>query len=474
MRFVSSLFITILLCLVTQGWASDYPTLRAEPLDEANKPSYVLSLGVGAGLYAEDIVAQLRPGIHIRLPQTHIGKKSRLFGLDSVSALELDIVAPLHFTLADRGLEDGIWRHTEYDEISEFLALLKRLEYGRQDGPLYIRLGALSDVRIGHGTIIDHLQTHYRYDVRRWGAHMKLQSDVAGGEVLWDDMLDPHLFVAHAWTVPWARREGAARRFGFGLTAAADFSSPTALVYQDEDVIAFDERRHAEVYQTKPTTMLGVSLDAEAADTTRTRLTFYTDVNMMLPHPAMGWHTGVTVGWQSGARSLFTLQGEFILRQNDYLPGYFRRAYDVSRTRIAAPNIAPIPLAAYRDAQETGVLIRGYKFVGRWQQSKVGDVEFGIEGGTGDLDESIFAQYRSPRYYPIQAALRYEVPWIHSWQDFDLWDQASLVAQVQGVVTPWMTVWGTAAHHWRQSVDGDLRPEIALQAGATFYYAVRR
>jgi len=474
MRFVLSLICCVLTLGAALAHASDHPSLAPTTPVHDETPTYVFSMGVGGGRHADDGVVQLRPGLHIRLKNTHLGKDGRLFGMDSSAPLSIDIVAPMHLTVKDHGLADGLWRTTEYDEASEFFSLLRRMEYGRLDGPWYMRLGALSDVRLGHGTILNHYQSNYRFDERRWGLHLKLQSPVAGGEFLLDDILEPGLFAARIFTTPWAYTEGAARHIGFGISMAGDFFAPTALDLDSTGQMRFDRKRHPEVAQRGDVAMLGIDIEAQVVDTPRTRMTLYSDVNLLFPHASAGWHTGSFLSWKSGEKSIFSLRGEFILRGKGYLPGYFDRAYTISRLRIAAPWTDPIPLAQFRDALRAGGLHTGYRAEARWQHSVAGDVTLGVAGGSGSFDEAIFVQYASAPYYPVRFALRYELPWIASWQRVHLFEQAALSAEMQVSITPWLSAWAHGQRQWRQSAQNTFVPETSVQAGITFYYALRR
>lgn len=459
---------------VSIAHASEHPSLAPKALASDDTPAYVFSLGVGGGRYAEDGVVQLRPGFHVRLNNTHLGKNGRLFGMDSSAPLALDIVAPLHLTVKDRGLEDGLWRDTEYDEASEFFSLLRRMEYGRLDGPWYMRLGGLSDVRLGHGTMLQHYQSNYRYDERRWGLHVKLQSPSAGGEFLLDDILEPSVIAARIFVSPWAGKDGAAKGLGFGLSMVGDFFAPTALELDRFGEMRFNDKRHPEVQEQGQVAMFGLDVEAHVVDTARTRMTLYSDLNFLFPRASAGWHTGATLSWKSGERSIFSLQGEFILRGKGYIPGYFDRAYQISRVRIAAPWTSPTPLAAFRDDLRGGGAHTGYRVEARWQHSVAGDVTLGVSGGSGVYDEALFVQYASPAYYPVRLALRYELPWIESWQKMHWMDQSALSAQLNVAIAPWLSAWAHAERHWRQTPENHLKPETSLQAGVTFYYALRR
>lgn len=474
MRFVFFIACTMLLLCATVARASEHPSLKPASLLTDDTPAYVFALGVGGGRYGGDGVVQLRPGFHVRLKNTHLGKSGRLFGMDSAAPLSIDIVAPMHLTVKDHGIEDSVWRSTEYDQASEFFSLLRRMEYGRLDGPWYMRLGSLSDVRLGHGTLLNHFQSNYRYDDRRWGLHVKLQSPVAGGEFLLDDILEPGVVAARIFTTPWARSDGAAKGLGFGISMAGDFFAPQELTLDSNGALRFDKRRHPEVEETGSAAMFGLDVEAQVVDTARTRMTLYSDINFLFPNTSAGWHTGARIAWQSGEKSLFEIRGEFILRGKGYIPGYFDRAYQISRVRVAAPWTSPTPLHEFREGMRGEGHDTGYRAEARWQHSVAGDVTLGVEGGSGSFDEALFVQYASPEYYPVRVALRYELPWIESWQRLHLFEQAALSAQMQVSITPWISAWAHAERHWRQSPQNELRPETALQAGVTFYYALRR
>lgn len=474
MRLVLFIACTVFLFCTTIARASEHPSLKPTSLVSDDTPAYVFALGMGGGRYGGDGVVQLRPGFHVRLQNTHLGKDGRLFGMDSSAPLAIDIVAPMHLTVKDSGIEDGVWRRTEYDQASEFFSLLRRVEYGRLDGPWYMRLGGLSDVRLGHGTLLDHFQSNYRYDDRRWGLHAKLQSPVTGGELLLDDILEPSIVAVRLFTTPWARSDGAGRAFGFGISMVGDFFAPEQLALDANGTIGFDDKRHPEIERTGTAAMFGIDVEAQVVDTDRTRMTLYSDINFLFPKTSAGWHTGAQIAWQSGEKSLFEIRGEFILRAKGYIPGYFDRAYQISRVRIAAPWTSPTPLTAFRESMRGDGHHTGYRAEARWQHSVAGDVTLGVQGGSGSFDEALFVQYASPEYYPVRVALRYELPWIESWQRVHLFDQAALSAQMQVSITPWISAWAQAERHWRQSPQNELRPETALQAGVTFYYALRR
>lgn len=474
MRFASMIVMLLwALCSAPMAMASDYAVLSPERTSTTNAPRYLLSAGVGGGRYADDGVMSFRPGFHMRLDDARLGKGGSLFGMDNATPFALDIVAPMHFTVVDRGLEDHFWRGSEYNQASEFLSLIRRVELGRLDGPVYLKTGALTDVRLGHGTIVDRYTTNYGMDYRRWGVHLQMQSPVAGGTFMIDDIVQPGLVGARVFVAPWAKQVGPARALAFGMTMVGDFGAPQTMTRVGDELV-FDRFRQPMVEERRAVGMIGFDLEAQAVDTLRTRMTFYTDLNLFFPGGSAGWHTGSYLGWQSGEKSVFSLRGEFRLSGNGYMPGYFSKAYEVSRLRVAAPFRAPVTLQELREAHAVGGYRSGYLVSLQWDHSVLGHIDIGVEGGSGQYDESFYLQYASPADKVARFAFRYELPWLASWKRVHVFEQAALSAELQVSVTPWLMLWGQGGRRWRQAPDGDFRPQTDVQAGATFYYAFPR
>lgn len=474
MRFAFLVVLISLSLLPSLAAASDHAPLAPERGSTEEMPHILLSAGLGGGRYADDGVMGFRPGFHVRLNDARLGKSGRLFGMDNAAPFALDVVAPMHFTLVDRGIDDAFWRGSEYNQASEFLSILRRLEYGRLDGPLYVKVGSLSGVRLGHGTVLDRYATNYGFDYRRWGAHLTMQSPTAGGSFVLDDVVQPGLVGGRIFIAPWAKSLSAARSMAFGVTLLGDFSAPTALGANPDGTLQFDRFRQPEVADTQSVGMLGFDFEAQAVDTARTRMTFYTDLNLFFPGSSLGWHTGAFLGWKSGDVSVFSLRGEFRLAGNGYMPGYFSKAYEVSRSRVAASFTAPQTMRQLRDTHAVGGLRTGYQASVRWDHTKIGRMEAGVEGGSGHYDESLFLEYASPDDYIVRFALRYELPWIASWKRVQLFEQSVVSAELQVALTPWLVVWGQGGRRWRQSEGFDFTPQTEVQAGATFYYAFPR
>lgn len=460
-------------CVFSQARASDHPPLSVERTSTSNAPRYLLGLGVGGGRYADDGVTQLTPGLHIRLDNAKLGKGDTLFGMDNRAPFSLDLRAPFHLTVVDRGLEDGVWRESEYKSPSQLLNILQ-IAYGRDDGPLVFRAGRLTDERLGHGTLLDRYSTNYGFDSRSWGLLMRFQSPVAGGTLLFDDIIRPGLVAGRVATAPWARGQGASRGLAFGVSFVADVNAPVALEMLPEGDVEFDSFRQPTALTRTTVGMLGLDVEAQAVDTHRTRLTFYSDLNLFFPGAGAGWHTGAFLGWKSGDRSLFSLRGEFRLAGKGYMPGYFSKLYEVSRYRVTAARTTAQTLDAFRQTHAVGRIRTGYFASARWDHSAIGSVEIGVEGGSGDFDEALFIRYATPPEQLVRFALQYELPWVESWQRVHLFEQAYLNAEIQASITPWLVVWAGASRRWRQTESADFAPQNDLQGGATFYYAFPR
>lgn len=473
MRNVLTVLVLLASVLVSStGAHARAPLVPQNGASAPPKPAYVLSAGLGGGRYAEDGVAEFRPGFHLRLPQARVGKNGQFFGRSSVAPFALDIEAPMRLTVVDRGIDDGAWRSTEYDQASEFLSILRRVEYGHLHGPLYLRLGALADVRLGHGTALDRFTSNLLVDHGRWGAHLAVQSARAGAQLMIDDVTRPGLFGARVYYAPWAKGTKASSGLAFGLSFVADVAAPLDLVARPTGGVDFDRQRYPEVARTVTTGIVGFDAEYAAVQTENVRMTLYSDVNVFVRDLAAGWHTGVFLGWQTGERSVLSMNAEFRLSGRGYVPNYFSRLYEVARVRVPSPSLAaPVTLAQLRDDVLGDGIRAGYGATLRLDHKAVGSLEFGIDGGGGRFDESVYLRVTTPEDRAVRLALRYELPWLESWKHVQLFEQASLEAEMQISVTDWLVLWGAGGRRWRQTVGNDLRPQTDVRAGATFYYA---
>ncbi len=99
------------------------------------------------------------------------------------------------------GEEEGI-RDADWDEDHKWIRLIRYVRYGYPEGILYARAGALDDLTIGHGFIVNHYKNWYDEDYQRLGLHLRGNSNVLGGACFSSNLAMWEVVGARVWMAP--------------------------------------------------------------------------------------------------------------------------------------------------------------------------------------------------------------------------------------------------------------------------------
>lgn len=188
------------------------------------------SFGFGLGLAAIDNIffAQLRPDINI------------LFGPVSIG-----LGAPLRFEVANLGAFDlaniagagevfgnvGRFRIEDWDQVEDFLRPLRSLTYGRKEDHLYIDIGRVHSVTLGHGQLVRRYTPNVDIDEDRLMAAVDGYGDIGGFELLAGPFPIPRLLGALLFVKPLGifSEDVMAKSWSLGVTYVTDLNAPTTL-----------------------------------------------------------------------------------------------------------------------------------------------------------------------------------------------------------------------------------------------------
>lgn len=151
---------------------------------------------------------------------------------------ELAVAIPLRFRIKDLAPPDtGIIRSFDYDEPGDYLGWIRYVEYGRTRFwglpalPYYGRLGELSRVHMGHGSIVGGYDNIVGFNHKQWGVHLRTNQDLVTADVLLDDIIDPGVIGARVSIRPGSLFEALTRPPPLPdgvLPADGDSGRPTA------------------------------------------------------------------------------------------------------------------------------------------------------------------------------------------------------------------------------------------------------
>jgi hypothetical protein len=401
---------TLLACVMFAGHAgapsAQILDIEEEPEDEAQRVTGRLSIGVGVAKLAEDWYFAMQPGCNLRVSGLTIAREGQVFDEDQTHNLRFSFRVPLRFRLSDRDPKDdlGTFRTADWDEPIEFVRILRRVIYGAPYAGVYFSGGRLSDVRIGHRTIVDSYSNTLDLDHFQWGFHSAVNTVYGGGEVFVDNLGDPDLIGMRIYARPAAfvDRTSYWSRFAVGMSLIADTDAPVALEY---DELGRDYRIEGGEFVELASTTAGIwGLDVEFALEANERVTMtpYMDANVHLGSGA-GWHIGTFFGVNIQDQAVLDLRAEYRLLGPGYLPGYFSPLYEVERWSYLQFNEREreLPKAAWiRDSRlrlrsgylaEIGLNVRSKLYLsGTWEDA-------------GGIDNnSAWIQVRMPAWNRVQ------------------------------------------------------------------------
>ena len=252
-----------------------------------------------------------------------------------------------------------IVRAEDWDSVADVLKIIRYVYVGQRDreGPYYFRVGALSDVSLGHGTIVH----RYRNDVdlNRWRVGLELagryKSIEAHGFI--GDMTEAYLFGLRGAVRPLELvfGKGPFKGLEVGLTVVADGSAPLATCLRPVDevdggctnpvsipadsqipyAVLLDDQERPQVAIDRTLAVVGLDIGYDIVKTKYLSITPYVDVNHITAvQDGWGFHAGVL--WKASLPAVidslvFDLRTEYRVVSQDYRGPYINASYDIER-----------------------------------------------------------------------------------------------------------------------------------------------
>lgn len=268
-----------------------------------------------------------------RLPQPPSVPPAFSFGatvgteiIDGVSYMALGLQPELVLGKFGVGLDvtlrlDSSFRpyRPDWDHWTDIVAKINYLRWGRKRDPLFVKVGLLDEVYLGHGSLF------YRYSnkvflpaVRRIGLQFDVDLKAVGWELFADDILDLRILGGRFYARPFhASRMFLLNRLAFGLSGAADIRLPASAPAREVVLAGADVEL--------PVLELPGILE----------LLLFTDVVKNFHFPGLEG-TGLIPGFTLGLFG-FQFEGEYRFYQPRFGGPYFDAFYDLEReTKLAA------------------------------------------------------------------------------------------------------------------------------------------
>jgi len=358
--------------------ATALETAGAQPADRPDTAGNG-SAALGVGVFGDQLATSLDVGIDFEHGALALGIGGRVRWLTG----------------------EGV-RSEDWDDRSEVATALRYLSYarapqGRWPG-VALAAGALSDVALGHGSVIDGYTAGLDVDHRSTGAQTRIEGGRYALEGLIDDVVAPRVLAA--------RGRIALGRFGVAVTAAGDVDAGVPVL----------------------------AVDAELP--TRYATPYVDVVSIPMAGGGAGLHTGVATDIDGvGARWLGRVEAR--AGTDGYVPGWMGPLYEVERrTRLASDRMNST--AGVGGLAELGVEVH-----------ELGRVTASYARRAG-LSDQMTLRLLAPYFRGVQLGL-----WAAT--DLDRAGERAFAAEIRAQLPRGLFAVADAARLYRE-VDGELAP----------------
>ncbi len=266
-------------------------------------------------------------------------KKAKKKDRDCTTHLGVGLRVPLRFRVIDREpADEGTLREEDWDEFTDFLRVIRFVEYGQVRDPLHVRVGELSGVSLGHGTAMQRYYNVLDVDHFQLGLHTNLNSRYGGVQWILDNVPAPEVMGYRVYVRPLtllAPDTWLASRYATGLNLSMDIDAPLTFrrVNAAENIntpLLIDEDGRLVPELTETAAVLGFDQEVVLVQDELIDFIPYLDVNFHL-----SGSPGLHLGTFTNVRPVesFSLYSRLELRWlgENYIPAYFGSLYEVER-----------------------------------------------------------------------------------------------------------------------------------------------
>lgn len=244
---------------------------------------------------------------------------------------------------------DGKFRKEDFRDAYSIIRWINYIRYGHPGEDLYVRMGGLENVSLGHGTIVDNYSNNSSYDNRRIGLTGRADVGFVGVEGLSSDiLLNKSLIAARGFTrpfqlVPILASSWFFRHIEIGATASLDFDSNATRIIpnhepyvRDYHVLVGNQQSDSlailrdSAHIPSPLSILGLDLGFMVWQSDNVEGRIYGDyVNIL--HFNDGLVAGFRTSFLFDSSMFVDLRFERDFYRNRFIPNYYNSFYERER-----------------------------------------------------------------------------------------------------------------------------------------------
>lgn len=246
----------------------------------------------------------------------------------------IGVQVPLRFRVIDEDPEtDDLFRHEDWDEVSDWTRVVRYISWGNPNDWLYVRLGVLQGTTLGHGTIVDRYYNTIDADHYQTGIQFHLDMEYAGGTFFLDNLIDPELFGTRGYVRPlkFTSLPEWAHKLVVGTTLVVDAAAPLDSVPDGNNFNRVVTEDGDLLVDTSSAFLWGFDIGWEFAPTDWVALTPYMDINVLGATGGAGFHLGLLSTFNIADVVTLGTRIEYRAMDGDYAPSYVNSWYEVER-----------------------------------------------------------------------------------------------------------------------------------------------
>ncbi len=233
---------------------------------------------------------------------------------------------------------NGNLRKEDFNELSDYLSIIRYVRYGQKYDPVYVKLGALDYYTLGHGSIISLYNNSPSIDSRKIGLVTDINWGNFGFESIYSNFAEAGLVGIRGYVKPLHYTNLSSvpviGNLEVGATFADDFNNKAGIIngYYDKsknDFIATYDKGSMEI--------VGLDLGLPLISTSMFQTTIYTDYSKII-----NFGSGVATGLLFSFNGLGLVSGSAKLERRfnygKYIPSYFNSLYEVERFSVDTAN----------------------------------------------------------------------------------------------------------------------------------------
>lgn len=225
----------------------------------------------------------------------------------------------------------GEVRNENFNDLSDYLSIIRYVRYGQKHDPVYVRLGSLDYATLGHGSIMYLYNNSPSYDVRKIGLEFDLDLDYAGMEAVYSSFAEQGVVGLRGFVRPLRFTQLSKipiiGGFEVGLTYSTDFNKNAGI---SEGFLNSEGDEFTIVKDYGAIELLGFDFGLPILRTSFVDADIYYDYAEII-----GFGNGRTAGIQLdfNGLGLVNVRTKFERRFNgkNYLPAYFNSFYELDR-----------------------------------------------------------------------------------------------------------------------------------------------